>query len=119
MLLFYIKELLEKLGRKPSALLLSKFNINYRTATELIEGRAKSIKLDTLFKLCEMLQCTPNDLLTITPQTASQLAPKHPLLGLQKANFSETPLDMMRTFSPADLDNIVQLIKTYKQEKER
>ncbi len=118
MIQLYIKELLEKLGRKPSALLLSKFNINYRTATQLIEGKAKSIKLDNLFKLCEMLQCTPNDLLTISPQTATMLPPKHPLLGLLKTNFAETPLDMIATFTPTDLDNIAQLIKAYKEGKE-
>lgn len=113
----YITQLIEKLGRKPIPSFLSKLNINYRTAQTLISGKAKSIKLETMFKLCEILQCTPNDLLTISPKTAQNLPPNHPLLGLMKKPFNESPLDMLRTFTPTDLDNVAQLIKEYKEGK--
>lgn len=113
----YITQLIEKLGRKPTAAFLSNLNINYRTAQTLVSGKAKSIKLDNLFKMCEILQCTPNDLLTISPKTAQELPPNHPLLGLIKKSFNESALDMLRTFTPTDLDNVAQLIKEYKEAK--
>lgn len=117
MIELYISQLIEKLGRTANARNLSKLNVNYRTAQDIIMGRAKSIKLDNLYNICEQLQCTPNDLLTISPKTAQKLPPNHPLQTLVKKKIDESPLDMLRTFTPTDLDNVAQLIKEYKDGK--
>jgi len=41
--------------------LINKYNINPRTITNLKHGRG--ITVDTLEKLCKILNCTPNDIL--------------------------------------------------------
>ncbi|EOQ22606.1 helix-turn-helix domain-containing protein [Bacillus cereus] len=39
--------------------------ISRTTLTNLYYQRAKGIQFDTLFKICDFLECTPNDLLLI------------------------------------------------------
>lgn len=41
-----------------------KLEVSYPTVLEICNGTAVSIRLDTLEKLCNILQCTPNDILT-------------------------------------------------------
>lgn len=41
-----------------------KLEVSYPTVLEICNGTAVSIRLDTLEKLCRILQCTPNDILT-------------------------------------------------------
>lgn len=118
MLRLYIKELLEKLGRKPTTLFISQFDINYRTADSLLKGKAKSIKFETLYKLCAVLHCTPNDLFEISPDAEKELGAAHPLMELKKKAFSKTPIDMLSTLSPRDLDEIGLMIENYKKEKQ-
>lgn len=118
MLRLYIKELLEKLGRKPTAMFISQFDINYRTAEKLLNGKAKTIKIETIYKLCAVLRCTPNDLFDIKPEAEQELGAKHPLLELKKQPISQSAIDLLSTFSPKDLDNIGRLIQDYKNGKE-
>lgn len=40
-----------------------KLEVSYPTVLEICNGTAVSIRLDTLEKLCRILQCTPNDIL--------------------------------------------------------
>lgn len=37
--------------------------ISRQSLTEIFYHRSKQIRFDTLFKICEYLNCTPNDLL--------------------------------------------------------
>lgn len=43
--------------------LAQQLDISYPTMLDMYNGRTTSIKLDTLEKLCQILQCQPNDIL--------------------------------------------------------
>ncbi|MES2616769.1 MAG: helix-turn-helix transcriptional regulator [Bacteroidota bacterium] len=108
MFTWYIKEVMIKMGRKPSAIMLRAMGLNFNTATQLVKGKAESIKLKTLYNLCTLLQCTPNDLLNVPPSELDKLPPAHPLHQLRKADYNLTPLDIVRALP---IDKIEQANK--------
>ncbi len=61
-----LKKLVEDRGR--SLYWLSKeTGLAYTTIWKLASGDSQGISFDVLEKICEKLECTPNDLLPITP----------------------------------------------------
>ncbi len=65
-----IKVPLEQLlaDRKKSIYALAKeTNISYTALWKLKEGRTQGISFDILEKVCRNLDCTPNDLLALSP----------------------------------------------------
>lgn len=40
-------------------------DVTYPTVDNMYKGKTSSIKLDTLEKLCNSLECTPNDILIL------------------------------------------------------
>ena len=57
-----IKDRVDKLGISKTKL-SQQLDISYPTMLDMYNGRTTSIKLDTLEKLCQILQCQPNDIL--------------------------------------------------------
>lgn len=51
--------------------LINKFNINPRTINNLKHN--KGITVDTLEKLCVILNCTPNDIIEFIPATQNNI----------------------------------------------
>jgi len=62
-----IKHLLAKSG-KSKYWLVKKLETDYRFATKLLENETKSITFQMIGKLCDIFDCTPNDLFTIQKQ---------------------------------------------------
>ena len=48
--------------------LVKKLETDYRYVTKLLNNETKSISFEMIAKLCELLECTPNDLFVITKQ---------------------------------------------------
>ena len=65
MMKFTVRELMLRKGLKPSARRLSTTGIGYDTARKLIDNRAKSIKLEDMYKLCFYFNCSPRELFGI------------------------------------------------------
>lgn len=61
-----IKEILEEQG-KTKYWLCKQTNIDYHNMSRLMKDETASIYFDTIEKLCTTLECTPNDLIEITP----------------------------------------------------
>jgi len=59
-----IKHLLDKSGNT-KYWLVKKLETDYRFATKLLENETKSITFQMMGKLCDIFNCTPNDLFTI------------------------------------------------------
>lgn len=57
-----IKDQVDKLDISKNKL-AQQLGISYPTMLDMYSGESTSIKLDTLEKLCHILQCTPNDIL--------------------------------------------------------
>ena len=61
MLKLDIERLLEEKG-KTKYWLWKRTNLTYTNFDNLIKNRTKSIRYSNLEKICEVLECTPNDL---------------------------------------------------------
>ena len=59
-----VKQLLAE-RNKTKYWLVKKLETDYRFATKLLENETKSISFQMIGKLCEIFECTPNDLFTI------------------------------------------------------
>jgi hypothetical protein len=79
------------MGRKPGPFSLRVLGISNNNAHRLLNNKAKSIKLSTLFDICNLLQCTPNDLLDIPDKDYEGLHASHPLRKLKKPTYSHSP----------------------------
>ena len=56
-----VKELLKEKG-KTKYWLYIQMGLSYQNFNRLINGETKSIKFDNIKALCDILECTPNDL---------------------------------------------------------
>lgn len=56
-----IKDRIDKLGISKNKL-AQQLKISYPTMLDMYNGESTSIKLETLEKLCDILNCTPNDI---------------------------------------------------------
>jgi len=59
-----VKQLLEK-NNRTKYWLVKKLETDYRFATKLIDNGTKSITFQMIGKLCDIFECTPNELFTI------------------------------------------------------
>lgn len=60
-----ILELLEKKG-KTKYWLYKQMGMSYQNFTKMIRNETKSIRFENIETLCLLLECTPNELFTIT-----------------------------------------------------
>ncbi len=60
-----VLELLEKKG-KTKYWLYKQMGMSYQNFTKMIRNETKSIRYDNIEALCQILECTPNELFTIT-----------------------------------------------------
>lgn len=59
-----IRELLEKSG-KSTYWLVQKMESDYQTINAMLDNETKGIKFKTIEKLCNLLKCTPGDIIKI------------------------------------------------------
>ena len=71
-------KLSEILGRKRVKMseLAVKAGINKNTVLNLYHGRSTRIEFEVLNKICNVLECTPSDILHHTPDTDKDFLPK-------------------------------------------
>ncbi len=66
-----VLDLLEKQG-KTKYWLYKQMGMSYQNYDNLIKNKTKSIKYENIEILCNLLECTPNDLFTITDQLSKK-----------------------------------------------
>lgn len=66
MIRFNIGALLEERG-KTRYWLSKQMGMSYQNLTKLVRGETKGVRLETIEILCQVLECTPNDLFLIDP----------------------------------------------------
>jgi putative transcriptional regulator len=66
MLKLNVLEILKSKG-KTKYWLFSQLKMTYTNYNNLVTNKTKSIKYEHIEKMCEVLDCTPNDLFTIVP----------------------------------------------------
>ena len=60
-----VKEILEEKG-KTKYWLYNQMNLSYQNFNRMINNETKAMKYDNLELLCEILDCTPNDIFDIS-----------------------------------------------------
>ena len=80
-------------------------------ASRMNTGKIKSMSLKELERLCEMFECTPNDLLEWVPGKYMEDITKHPLKSLIRAESPVNIKAMLDTLPVAHLDEIEKFIQ--------
>ena len=96
---------------------LTGLGIQRSAASRINTGKMKSIKLADLEKLCELFECTPNDLLEWTPGKYVDDPTKHPLHELTREEKPVNIKELLSTIPVARIAEIEQFIleKTKKE----
>lgn len=79
MLYLNIADLMEFRGITKKEHFLWKNGFSYHQAHKLLEIQTRTLSFDKLEKLCELLQCTPNDILAWKPEQHHHNAASMPL----------------------------------------
>lgn len=104
-----IKDRVDKLGISKNKL-AQQLKISYPTMLDMYNGESTSIKLDTLEKLCNILQCTPNDIFIFDPSRTTPPAEDQPtIIHLSDLHFMESDKNNIT-------DTLQQLLDTLKVE---
>lgn len=85
------------------------------TATLLLNGKRATFRLAHIERLCEILNCTPNELLVWTPKKDVKLADSHPLTRLRKQNIDNNWQDTLKTMPLDQLNEIAAIISKHKK----
>ncbi len=64
MLYINVKEILKE-KKKTKYWLIKEMGCSYQAMSDIMNNNTKGMRFDTLEKLCEVLECTPNDILKI------------------------------------------------------
>jgi len=76
---------------------LVKLGISRPTATNLLNNTVRSINDAHLEKICEFLNCTPDDLYEWTPSATTHNTDTHPLKALRREDNSSRYNALLRT----------------------
>jgi len=82
-------------------------------ATSVIHNRYRKLNLDDVERLCELLLCTPNDLLQWTPDKSDVDTTIHPLASLIR---TEKVMDLTRTLHSVPFEKLLEIEKLIQAE---
>ena len=102
MLTYNITPLFQKRNIKYRAKHLMQHGISYNLANRIVTGQLDKISLDVLERLCQALNCTPNDIYNYTPNTEADKNEQNALLKLVKENTDTDNLSKMLRDLPLD-----------------
>ena len=103
MFIFQIREHLLQRGIKPTVTAFMRMGIAQRSAYNLLNGKAKSISLDHLGKICFYLNCTPKELLRYDIAKDDQSVNTHPLKEWTKRP-TAFPLQEFQDMNPDQIE---------------
>lgn len=115
MFVLMVKEMMLQKGIKPTPFHLEKIGIGRAVAARYLAGKAKSIKLEDLYRLCYHFKCTPKELLRVTATADDGLENNHPLAAWTMM-LTAFPLDDFRNFSPSQMTKMQQMLEDIKRE---
>lgn len=89
---------------------LVKAGISPHVASDIVNGHSRSIRLDHIEKLCEILHCEPNDLLVYKPNSNNKLVETHPLNKLIPKNMDFDWQQTLRTMPLEQLKEVAEFL---------
>ncbi|MCF8276321.1 MAG: helix-turn-helix transcriptional regulator [Flavobacteriales bacterium] len=109
-----VNRLLKMRGVKFGNVWLSKRGFSYKQARRLLDGSAKSVGIDHLFKLCKAFECTPNELFRYEPDGNEQLSY---LAGLMRGPIVHSPQDLLENLSQAEVERLMKQLEEMRSRK--
>jgi DNA-binding Xre family transcriptional regulator len=92
---------------KPASYLVHHgFSDNF--ASNVVNNRYRNLRLDDLQRLCELLNCTPNDLLQWIPDRSNSDTANHPLAPLLR---TDKIMDLTRTLHSVPFTKLLEIEK--------
>ena len=85
-------------------------------ATRIVNNRIKRLDLTDLENLCELLKCTPNDLLEWIPESKDKTNDKHPLITIKR---SDKVVQLTQILNSVPLDRLNEIENMIKKEIEK
>ena len=108
MLRFKVKEILETVGKKtPGTWLKKHCDMSHPKAYNILNNKQKSINLRDFSKLCENLNCTPNDLMYWEQTARTKIPDTHPCIT--RLTVPDKNSDWFKIFSQLSADKIIEL----------
>lgn len=112
MLNLNLERIFSERGIQDAAKELMKLGISQPSVHRLLKKGVASINLEHLDKICYLLNCTPNDLLSWQPSAAQKTNTTHALNEL-KHDASQKPVaEILRGISIAQLNQLRQILDT-------
>ena len=91
---------------------LVKLGISRPVATNLLNNVTNSIQSKHLEKICEFLNCTPDDLYDWTPSSDTKNADTHPLKGLRRDNKASRYNELIRNIPLDKIDEAEKMLSS-------
>lgn len=85
-------------------------------ATRIVHSRHDKLNLKNIERLCELFQCTPNDLLEWIPKNKDADNGSHPLISLKR---SGSAVQLVKILSSIPLDKLGDIEVLIKKELEK
>jgi DNA-binding Xre family transcriptional regulator len=85
-------------------------------ATRIVNNRNRRLDLADIEKLCELLQCTPNDFLEWIPDSKDKINDKHPLISMKR---SDKVVQLTQILNSVPLDKLSEIESMIKKEIEK
>lgn len=118
MLTLDINPVIKTRGVEKPYTFLVKAGISPQSSTMIVQGKTRVFRLDHIEKICELLNCTPNDLLSWTPNKNVKLHDNHSLNKLKRDKKALQLQDTLKTLSLEQLNQIATFINQQNSDKE-
>ncbi|HBH22802.1 MAG TPA: hypothetical protein DDY13_05200 [Cytophagales bacterium] len=115
MLQFNLQYIFDLRGIDKPFSFLKRHGFTHAVAQSMSTGNLKSLRTNQIEKLCEILQCTPNDLLEWVPDKKSDDHQKHPLFKLKRAHSAVNIRKALKDFPVEKLDELEKVIEALKK----
>ena len=108
MLYFNLNRVFKAKGIDKPFTYLVKHGYSNGFATSITNNRYRKLNLDDVQKLCELLSCTPNDIIQWVPDNAEVNTIDHPLAKLLR---TDQVMDLNRTLNSIPFEKLIEIEK--------
>ncbi len=100
---------------KPASFLIN-HGFSDKFATKVIKSNLCKLELESIERLCTVLNCTPNDMLQWEPNTKDADVANHPLSALYR---TEKVMDLTRTLYAVPFEKLLEIEKIIQNELDK
>ena len=98
---------------------LTKAGFSYHTTHNLLNSKSRIFRLDHIEKLCEVLICEPNDLLSWTPDKNKIIADQHPLHKLKNDKTAKNLKETLANLSYKEIEELTKRLTKDETDKHK